>query len=284
MKQNTYYLSSNMLQIIKNDKLRSEVAEFTTAFNKLHCLTEQQLFRIGVMGKSGAGKSTIINSLCQDNICKTGGSRGVTRNIQRIKGKLGDMQVRILDFPGIAESQEWDKEYIEIYKTYLDKLDLILWTIKIDDRAIIEDEKFCKRYIFITQKLREKCIFVLTQSDKSEPIREWDNVSFSPSPRQKETIMKNHVRLVMDLDISEWNSVIHVACSYEENKMGIKTYNFDAIFEAILFKLDTIPRLSSTISTGVNIAVTVRRMNKTIEMSRFAAENRENIYPNIINM
>lgn len=263
---NTYYLSKNMLNMVKEIKLRDQLKEYTSAFNKLR---HNQSLKIGVMGKSGAGKSTIINSFCQEYVCETGGSGGVTRDIQEIKGKLGDMSVMLVDFPGIAENQKWNKKYLDDYEKYLDELDMIFWAIKVDDRAIMEDEQFYNEHIALNWDLRKKFIFILSQSDKAEPQREWNNSYYTPSSRQEKIIKKNHIRIANDFN-TEYGKVIPVASNYIKGEQNIKLYNFDSIFESILFKLNAMSAISSEVSFQLSWDVTQRETDKELKMSDFA--------------
>ncbi len=269
----TFYLSKDMLSLIKEEELRKDLATFAQAFHQFRqkSATGKQSFRIGVMGKSGAGKSTLINSLCQEYSCETGGSGGVTREIQEIKGKLGEMSVILIDFPGIAENQKWNEAYLNIYKQHLESLDLILWTIKVDDRAIVEDEQFYNEHIYYEGDIARKFIFILSQADKAEPTREWDNYSFSPSSSQLENIKRNHNRITMDFN-TQYNKVIPIASNYVKNESTIKTYNFDAIFESILFKLNSLSDVSNEVSSSTTWRVTQREADKEYGMNRFGIE------------
>ena len=255
-------LQQNILAIAKERELRKQMIETTNAYRKIY---GDKVFKIGVMGKSGAGKSTFINSLCQAAVCETGGSGGVTRSLQKITGQLGEMNVEIFDFPGIAENQKWDKQYLDLYKDHLEKLDLIFWTIKLDDRALMEDEQFFSTHI--SYSLKEKFIFILSQSDKAEPTREWNNYSFSPSERQKDRINRNHVRIAMDFG-AEYNNIIPVASSYTKNETDIKVYNFDSVLDCILFKLVTLDKINYELSISTSWDITKKECKKAIEMSR----------------
>ncbi|EMZ59790.1 yeeP domain protein, partial [Escherichia coli 174900] len=48
----------------------------------------------------------------------------------------------ITDLPGVGESRDRDAEYEALYRDILLELDLVLWLIKADDRALSVDEYF----------------------------------------------------------------------------------------------------------------------------------------------
>ena len=263
-----HVLSKDILQFVKEKELQNELQELTAAFDKSY----HRSFKLGIMGKSGAGKSTLINALCHEYICDTGGIGGVTREVKEINAKCGSMNIRIFDFPGIAEGEKWDRAYIDLYKQYLDRLDLIFWVITVDDRAIMEDEKFYNDNISFNYKLKEKTIFILSKSDNAEPRREWDNHSFMPSLRQKEMIMKNHTRITMDFGVEQFSKVVPISTNYIKGVKNILTYNFDSIYETILFKLGAYSKVSDEIPISTSWAVTKREFGKNSEIMRFQFE------------
>ncbi|OHX19623.1 hypothetical protein BI344_17720 [Chromobacterium sphagni] len=82
--------------------------------------------------------------------------------------------------PGVGECQDKETEYAERYCEMLPRLDLILWVIKADDRALSIDAKCYKQ--LIRPHLCEHntpLLFVVNPIDK-EPSREWNSASKSP--------------------------------------------------------------------------------------------------------
>lgn len=253
---------NNLIDLIQEYELKNQLKEVTDAYKKIG----KQPFSIGVMGKAGAGKSSFINTLCQQYLCETGGAEAVTRDVLKIPAKLGNMDLFIYDFPGIAESEQWNNTYIELYKRYLEKLDFICWTIRLDDRALMEDEDFFKNQHY---SITDKIIFLLSQTDKTHPNWEWNNSYFQPSLSQKNIISRKKFLITMDFSVDSKN-VIPIATGYQNN--SFKFYNFDEFFERILFKLNLMGDVSNQISLSTSWKITQREMDKFMEFNKIAMD------------
>lgn len=142
---------------------------------------------IGIMGKSGAGKSSLCNTLFSPPPARVDPIRGCTRHVHRYQVTRGSRTLHIADFPGIAETPKPDRQYRRLYRAWTPKLDLIVWALKADDRAWKDDLR-CYRELLNAGAAPECFLFVLTQADKMEPCREWDVINHQPSPRQSENL------------------------------------------------------------------------------------------------
>ncbi|HFQ7086727.1 TPA: GTPase family protein [Raoultella planticola ATCC 33531] len=122
---------------------------------------------IGIMGKTGAGKSSLCNVLFAGDISPVSDVTACTRKPLRFRIQLGKRSMTIVDLPGVGESERRDEEYATLYRKQLPQLDLVLWLIKGDDRALAVDEHFYRQVI--GEAYRHKVLFVISQSDKVEP-------------------------------------------------------------------------------------------------------------------
>lgn len=152
-------------------------------FNQLNHLINYSP-TIGLMGKTGAGKSSLINALFQSQLSPVSDVSGCTRQAQRFSMTMKSHTLTFVDLPGVGESIERDREYHQLYRNLLPELDLIIWVLKADDRAWSSDEQ-C--YRFLTEQCGyqpNRFLFVLNQADKIEPCRQWNELSHQPSPEQ----------------------------------------------------------------------------------------------------
>ena len=122
---------------------------------------------VGIMGKTGTGKSSLCNTLFAGDISPVSDEAACTRKPLQFRLQVGIRFMTIMDLPGVGESELRDAEYAALYREQLPRLDLVLWLIKADDRALAVDEHFYREVI--GEAYRHKVLFVISQSDKVEP-------------------------------------------------------------------------------------------------------------------
>ena len=135
--------------------LNKEIIEFNQQLLRL----KDKHLRIGVYGKAGAGKSTILNALANENFFKTGilnGSSKKIRSKELIINKAILDKIELMDFPGFDICAEESKE--GELKKILD-LDLILFIVSGDLNRI--ELSRIKKF----NKIGKKIILVLNKTD-----------------------------------------------------------------------------------------------------------------------
>ncbi|HDS8578217.1 TPA: GTPase family protein [Klebsiella variicola] len=159
-----------------------------TILNKIQLITDYEPV-IGIMGKTGAGKSSLCNALFAGEISPVNDVNACTREPLRFRLQVGERFMTIVDLPGVGESERRDAEYAKLYRQHLPRLDQVLWLIKADDRALAVDEHFYRQVIGETY--RNKVLFVISQSDKTEPTSGGERLS----TEQKQNISRKICQL-----------------------------------------------------------------------------------------
>ncbi|STW09666.1 GTP-binding protein [Klebsiella grimontii] len=136
---------------------------------------------IGIMGKTGSGKSSLCNALFQQPVCLTHDLTACTREPQRLELTVGERGITLVDLPGVGETPEYDEEYQSLYRSLLDELDLIIWVLRADDRARTTDIDTYRALIEYGAE-PSRFLFVLTQADRVTPLP--TTSMLLPSPEQ----------------------------------------------------------------------------------------------------
>lgn len=130
---------------------------------------------IGIMGKTGAGKSSLCNALFAGDVSPVSDVAACTREPLLFRFQVGGRFMTLVDLPGVGESGARDTEYAALYREQLPRLNLVLWLIKADDRALAVDEHFYRQVI--GESYRHKVLFVISQVDKVEPTSSGNRLS-----------------------------------------------------------------------------------------------------------
>jgi small GTP-binding protein len=147
--------------------------------------------KIGFFGKTGVGKSSLCNALFGKDVCPVSDVESCTRDPQEVLLNMGGKGIKLVDVPGVGESEARNAEYAKLYNSLLPKLDLVLWVIKGDDRAFSTDAEFYENIVKPhVNEGKLPFFFVVNQADKIEPFREWDVSAHKPGVNQFANIDK----------------------------------------------------------------------------------------------
>ena len=172
--------------------------------------------RIGILGKTGVGKSSLCNALFGKDVAKISDVEACTRDVQEIFIQSGNKKIKLIDVPGVGENKERDKEYLKLYSELLPELDVVIWLIKSDDRSYSNEQIFFENLIKPHIEQGKNFFFVISQSDKMNPTREWNWDEYEPSDiqranleRKKEDIKRTfnyYERPVISISVGESNA------------------------------------------------------------------------------
>jgi predicted GTPase len=148
--------------------------------------------KVGILGMTGAGKSSLCNALAGSEVVEVGMVDVCTRSPQEILlVKKERASLTLVDFPGMGVNTDWnEKDLLELYKDALRYLDFFLWVLKGDDRAYYDKNLNICRELFRHTEPRGSIpvIFVVSQVDKIDPARQWNVEKLEPGTEQRKNI------------------------------------------------------------------------------------------------
>ncbi len=143
--------------------------------------------RIALIGETGVGKSSTINALFNAGR-PVSHTQACTQEADenRYTGSKGE--VVVVDMPGIGEDIEADKIHLDTYRRVLPTVDVVLWVLKADNRAMTNIQQVLK--VLADEKILEPMHLVigLNQVDLVQP-GEWNATINMPSLEQEASIL-----------------------------------------------------------------------------------------------
>ena len=104
-------------------------------------LKETRAISFLVTGKTGTGKSTLINGLIGDEVAKVGDTLDPeTMKVRDFPIKINDISFVIYDSPGLQDGLKNELEYLKDMERTCKGVDLILYTIKMTETRLAESE------------------------------------------------------------------------------------------------------------------------------------------------
>ncbi|MEH2316997.1 GTPase family protein [Nostoc sp.] len=182
--------------------------------------------KIGILGKTGVGKSSLCNALFGKDRAPVTPVHSCTREAKEYEGQIGSGKIKLVDLPGAGENQKRDVEYKDLYSKHLPDMDVVLWVLKADDKAFSCDEDFYHNIVKPHLEQGKPFIIVLNQVDKVDPYREWDIENCKPGQQQQNNIDAK-IKLVAEKFEVDSKNVIPVSSTDK--------YNLRTLVETIIY-------------------------------------------------
>ena len=228
--------------------------------------------RFVLVGRTGVGKSSLINAMCGRYLAKTSDVVVGTNLAKEYSYKsLGKTLFEIIDTRGLAESRETGQKLSsedQLHQTIRDfQPDAILFLSRCKERAHLkEDAEFLSRIANVNET-KVPIIAILTQSDEMEPSREKDPKQYPP--RRLENIAKakeefekilddQNVKSLAVLPVSayiEWNQEPTTLEPDEWEKLRIEfdgRYNINGLIDLLEDNIDIRASIALMLATRVD--------------------------------
>ncbi|XP_011406553.1 PREDICTED: uncharacterized protein LOC105314214 isoform X1 [Amphimedon queenslandica] len=137
-------------------------------------LEGSQGLRLLVTGKTGEGKSALINGLLGAKVAVEGAdSERCTAKVQEYKAELEGVPVTVFDSPGLQDGTEMENEYLEDMKKKCKTLNLVLYCTRMTNNRLKEEDKHAilKLTAAFGQNFWKHTVLVLTFANREDVER-----------------------------------------------------------------------------------------------------------------
>lgn len=168
------FSSSKDINILKlKEKIWDGVISHTN-----DCIFDEAKPTIVVSGKRGCGKSSTLNALFGLNL-PIDRAMACTKYPRVIRGVLQDnnkqIEVNIVDLPGIAESIKADMTYYPFYKKYVECASILLCINQANVRAYMQDEVFYK-HLSESETLKSSTSIIIAMNHSDSLFKDFEHL------------------------------------------------------------------------------------------------------------
>ena len=148
-------------------KLQGEAKRFLENLSEQFKGEKGKKFTFLLVGRTGVGKSSTVNSLMGEAVAPIGDYEPTTTEVKSYENEIGGVNFTVIDTPGLCDDLEEkgnDYEYLERIRLNADRIDLMWFVTRLDDTRVYSDEKRGIKLISdaFKPKIWEQAIIVFT--------------------------------------------------------------------------------------------------------------------------
>ena len=166
-------------------------------------LEQSKSLRILVTGKTGVGKSALVNGIVGKYVAKEGDTLDPeTSKVMEYRTKIRDVEVVIYDSPGLQDGTLREDEYLKDVEEKSKNVDLILYCTKMTDERITKGDKDAVSKLsnaFGKDKFWKNTLFVLTFANE---VR-------LPPKRGSDTTVQPPLEEYFERRLALWKTKLH---------------------------------------------------------------------------
>lgn len=212
---------------------------------------ESLKLKIVMAGKTGVGKTSLVNSIIGKNLGKVAEDAGpCTRENKEETFWLNDMgELIITDVPGFGEAGTHlvgGMDYEENVRHIAKDAHILLMVLSCTDKALEKEEEFLKKWKSDPQLSRIPVLIAVNKIDMAKPSKIWDpdNLNLEHPTTEKERQIKSYIDYVSGLDAFNeyaYAGRIFPVCAGES--WGDQTYGIENLQKAISDSVPEVLRL-----------------------------------------
>ncbi len=187
--------------------------------------------KVAIMGKSGAGKSSLVNALFGESVSTVSDIGTGTKEVNYFDYE----GITLIDFPGLADlNKENEAQFLKMYEEELSDVDLALWIIPANDRANAPDIAIYEQLLKPERERMPTMVILSKQDNVGTPHKKfWDDDDFRPTDKLVQAILEKENLLSNEFDLST-RYISSVATEYDDDTKVYRSFNLDGLVNKIV--------------------------------------------------
>ena len=159
--------------MIENNFVNTSIDKAKTALSSLIeklRLAQNKKFVFLLVGRTGVGKSSTVNSLMGEKIAQFGDYEATTMGVKAYDQKINDVNFTVFDTPGLCDDFEEegnDEKYLQLMQCQVKEIDSMWFVSRLDETRVTADEKRGIKIISeaFTPKIWEHAVIIFTYAN-----------------------------------------------------------------------------------------------------------------------